>query len=85
MDDEKINLAGNLSKPDSLPNNTHYIGIQSRFEKQEIKKKYDFLGIVSGPEPQRTILRESGMTTLVNCFWRVRYENLCDLFLETQI
>ena len=58
MDDEKMNLAGNLSKPDSLPNNTHYIGIQSRFEKQEIKKKYDFLAIVSGPEPQRTILEK---------------------------
>ena len=58
MDDEKINLAGNLSKPKSLPNNTHYIGIQSRFEKQKIKKKYDFLGIVSGPEPQRTILEK---------------------------
>lgn len=58
IDDEKINLAGNLSKPDSLPNNTHYIGIQSRFEKQEIKKKYDFLAIVSGPEPQRTILEK---------------------------
>ena len=58
MDDEKINLAGNLSKPNSLPNNTHYIGIQSRFEKQEIKKKYDFLAIVSGPEPQRTILEK---------------------------
>ena len=58
VDDEKINLAGNLSKPDSLPNNTHYIGIQSRFEKQEIKKKYDFLAIVSGPEPQRTVLEK---------------------------
>ncbi|MBC8511005.1 MAG: glycosyltransferase [Cryomorphaceae bacterium] len=58
MDDEKINLAGTLSKPNSLPNNTHYIGIQSRFEKQEIKNKYDFLAIVSGPEPQRTILEK---------------------------
>jgi uncharacterized protein (TIGR00661 family) len=58
MDDEKINLAGNLSKPKFLPNNTHYIGIQSRFEKQEIEKKYDFLAIVSGPEPQRTILEK---------------------------
>ena len=58
MDDEKINLAGNLSKPDALPNNTHYIGIQSRFEKQKIKKKYDFLVIISGPEPQRTILEK---------------------------
>jgi len=58
MDDKKINLAGNLSKPNTLPNNTHYIGIQSRFKKQEIKKEYEFLGIVSGPEPQRSILEK---------------------------
>jgi UDP-N-acetylglucosamine transferase subunit ALG13 len=66
MDDEKINLAGNLSKPDALPNNTHYIGIQSRFEKQEIKKKYDFLAIVSGPEPQRSILENGLVKALQN-------------------
>ena len=66
MDDEKINLAGNLSKPDALPNNTHYIGIQSRFEKKEIKKKYDFLAIVSGPEPQRTILENGLVKALQN-------------------
>ena len=66
MDDEKINLAGTLSKPNSLPNNTHYIGIQSRFEKQEIKKKYDFLAIVSGPEPQRTILEKGLIKALKN-------------------
>ncbi len=61
MDDEKNNLAGSLSKPNALPNNTIYIGTQSRFEKQESKKKYDFMAIVSGPEPQRTIL-EKGLT-----------------------
>ena len=66
MDDEKINLAGNLSKPDALPNNTHYIGIQSRFEKKEIKKKYDFLAIVSGPEPQRSILENGLVKALQN-------------------
>ena len=64
MDDEKINLAGNLSKPNSLPNNTQYIGIQSRFEKQKAKKKYDFLAIVSGPEPQRTILEKGLVNAL---------------------
>ena len=61
MDDEKLNLAGELSKPNTLPNNTSYIGIQSRFEKQEVEKKYDYLAVVSGPEPQRTIL-EKGLT-----------------------
>ena len=58
IDDEKINLAGNLSKPNILPNNSVYIGPQSRFEKRDIEKKYDFLAIVSGPEPQRTIFEK---------------------------
>ena len=61
MDDEKENLAGSLSKPKLLPNNSLYIGAQSRFEKREEEKEYDFLAIVSGPEPQRTIL-EKGLT-----------------------
>ena len=64
MDDEKLNLAGELSKPNTLPNNTSYIGTQSRFEKQENHKKYDFLAIVSGPEPQRTILEKGLIRSL---------------------
>ena len=44
--------------PDILPNNTIYIGAQSRFEYEESKKQYSFLAIVSGPEPQRTILEK---------------------------
>jgi len=64
MDDEKTNLAGKLSKPEILPNNTTYIGVQSRFEKQETEKKYDYLAIVSGPEPQRTILEKGLIDTL---------------------
>ena len=58
MDGEKENLAGSLSKPKLLPNNSLYIGVQSRFEKREEEKEYDFLAIVSGPEPQRTILEK---------------------------
>ena len=58
MDGEKENLAGSLSKPKLLPNNSLYIGAQSRFEKREEEKEYDFLAIVSGPEPQRTILEK---------------------------
>ena len=64
IDDEKLNLAGNLSKPNTLPKNTIYIGIQSRFEKQETEKKYDYLAIVSGPEPQRTILEKGLINAL---------------------
>ena len=61
IDDKEKNLAGNLSKPEIIPNNTIYIGPQSRFKYQKTEKKYDFLAIVSGPEPQRTIL-EKGLT-----------------------
>ena len=66
IDDKDHNLAGNLSKPNILPNNTLYIGPQSRFEYQERKKRYDFLAIISGPEPQRTILEEGLVKTLKN-------------------
>lgn len=58
VDDKENNLAGKLSKPKKLPNKTIYIGNQSRFKHQEIERKYDFLAIVSGPEPQRTILEK---------------------------
>ncbi len=58
IDDKENNLAGKLSNPDFLPNNTSYIGTQSRFEYKKTKKQYDFLAIVSGPEPQRTILEK---------------------------
>ena len=64
MDDEKENLAGSLSKPEVLPENTIYIGVQSRFEKREVEKKYEFLGIVSGPEPQRSILEKGLINAL---------------------
>ncbi len=61
MDNELKPLAPALSSPKSLPNNTHYIGAQSRFEKMDLEQKYDLLALVSGPEPQRTML-EKGLT-----------------------
>ena len=64
MDNKAINLAGELSQPNTLPDNTTYIGVQSRFEKEEIEKKYDFLALVSGPEPQRTILEKGLVNAL---------------------
>tara|TARA_B100001142_G_scaffold329022_1_gene390835 strand:- start:1634 stop:2683 length:1050 start_codon:yes stop_codon:yes gene_type:complete len=65
IDDKEHNLAGNLSKPNILPNNTIYIGPQSRFKYQQSEKKYDFLAIISGPEPQRKIL-EKGIIKALN-------------------
>ncbi len=54
FDDPKINLAGILSKPNILPENSKYLGIHSRFKKTNYTKKYDLLVMISGPEPQRT-------------------------------
>ncbi len=52
------NIAGNLSHPKKLPAiPVKYIGPLSRFEiKKTEEKKYDWMIILSGPEPQRTVL-----------------------------
>ncbi|ANI88982.1 hypothetical protein A9P82_06545 [Arachidicoccus ginsenosidimutans] len=55
--ESKNNLAGELSHPEKLPEiPVKYIGALSRLKKTEAEKKYDFLILLSGPEPQRTIL-----------------------------
>ncbi len=55
---EEPSLAGKLSHPGILPKiPLHYIGPLSRFEKGETQeKKYTWMMILSGPEPQRTLL-----------------------------
>ena len=58
IDDEKNNLAGELSMPKFFPENYKYIGPLSRFENIEEEKKYDILCLISGPEPQRTIFEK---------------------------
>ncbi|MBX2931508.1 MAG: glycosyl transferase family 28 [Chitinophagaceae bacterium] len=54
------NLAGVLSHPQKMPTTpVHYIGLLSRFSTQEVSEiKYDYCIVLSGPEPQRTILEE---------------------------
>lgn len=60
--DESDNfLSGSLSQSNFLKQKTHYIGLLSRFSgitlKPENKQnEFDLLIILSGPEPQRTIL-----------------------------
>ncbi|NOQ71609.1 MAG: hypothetical protein GQ574_06395 [Crocinitomix sp.] len=52
-DDEKRTLTGELSNAEiKIP--VHFIGLLNRFEKIEVQHKYDFLVILSGPEPERT-------------------------------
>lgn len=53
------NLAGALSHPEKLPKiPVKYIGWLSRFIKKEQPKKYKFVVVLSGPEPQRTIFEK---------------------------
>lgn len=62
------NLAGTLSHPKKLPTiPVQYIGALSRFEKEEKDKiKKHLLLILSGPEPQRTILEETMVLEAAN-------------------
>ena len=54
------NLSGDLSHKKSLPDNYHFIGPLSRFslnrETKPTEYKYKILVMLSGPEPQRTVL-----------------------------
>ena len=65
-DFEKNELAGKLSHPVNIPQNVKYIGALSRFEKKkgDIEKRYDLLIMLSGPEPQRTILEKKMLNDL---------------------
>ncbi|UCH13581.1 MAG: hypothetical protein JSV22_10780 [Bacteroidales bacterium] len=60
----KNNLTGELSHNNNIPNNAKFIGPLSRFKLYSgdntyaEKFKYDILVIMSGPEPQRTMLEE---------------------------
>ncbi len=50
------NLSGKLGHLNPKPGNIKYIGILSRLEKKEVPNIYDYIIILSGPEPQRSIL-----------------------------
>ena len=70
--DQPFGLAGRLSHPSKLPDNAIYIGTLSRFGLREhlhdppAQTGYELLVLLSGPEPQRTILEEKILTQLLN-------------------
>ncbi|CAM4041743.1 glycosyltransferase [Flavobacterium branchiophilum] len=51
-----LNLSGALGHQQNFNFPVKYLGPQSRFEKHICTKKYDVMVLLSGPEPQRTIL-----------------------------
>ena len=53
-----INLSGKLGHPKKTSLPIKYIGPLSRMKKENLPIKYDVLALLSGPEPQRTLLEE---------------------------
>lgn len=77
--DVNQNIAGRLSHPEKLPSiPVQYIGPLSRLMKVADKKPfhYNFAVLLSGPEPQRTILEQR----LLTCF--AQEAHLCVLFVR---
>ena len=54
--EENLNFSGALGHLKKHRLNLKYIGILSRFQPKELEIKYDVLVLLSGPEPQRTLL-----------------------------
>ena len=52
------NLTGKLGHLNSTTLNIKYIGPLSRFKKEIVPEEYQLMVLLSGPEPQRTILEE---------------------------
>ncbi len=60
------NLSGKLGHPEKMMNTIHYIGPLSRIEKKSLPIKYDIMVLLSGPEPQRTLLEKKLTKELEN-------------------
>lgn len=59
------NLTGKLGHIKKADFKTKYIGPLSRLQKREIPKKYDLMVILSGPEPQRSLLEDKLKTEVL--------------------
>jgi len=60
--DKPLNLSGKLGRLKSPTFIVRYIGPLSRMQKVNLDRKYDILLLLSGPEPQRTLLEEKLLT-----------------------
>ncbi|MDD2793355.1 MAG: glycosyltransferase [Sediminibacterium sp.] len=58
-------IAGVLSHPPLMPSvPVQYINLLSRFTKEHLPEKYDLCVLLSGPEPQRSLLEEKILSQL---------------------
>ena len=62
VDSENNEFAGDLSRAIKCKTLLKYIGLQSRFEKVKTKTEIDYLIILSGLEPHRSLLEEKLQT-----------------------
>ena len=62
----EINIAGKLSHPSSMPNHHAFIGPLSRLSKSKPMADEHLLVLLSGPEPQRTMLEKKLIEQLSN-------------------
>ena len=72
MDDENHSLSGELSNPKDLKIPYQFLGLQSRFTKQNATEDIDFLIVLSGLEPQRTMLEENLVAFFENSTYKVK-------------
>ncbi|MDR7209763.1 glycosyltransferase [Flavobacterium piscis] len=63
---ETTNLTGELGHLNNSKLNLKYIGPLSRMRQKETPKQYDLMIILSGPEPQRTLLQEKLQQEIVH-------------------
>jgi len=63
-DYESSGLAGELSRIRKQAVSTKYIGPLSRFKRNPKKKEWDLVAVLSGPEPQRSLLEEKLLSQL---------------------
>lgn len=63
---ESPNLTGKLAHLRNSSLHLKYLGSLSRLEKKELVYKYELMVILSGPEPQRTLLEEKIIHELQN-------------------
>ena len=63
---EEPNFSGKLGHLEFTDLHLKYIGILSRFKFKKLPKKYDIIVILSGPEPQRTLLEKTLFNELKN-------------------
>ena len=65
--DGSMNLSGKLGHPKKLKFPIQFIGPLSRMKQEQLPIQYDILALLSGPEPQRTLLEVKLMETFLNC------------------